>query len=334
MNRRSVVFAMAGLSSGLAAPAFVQPARAADALKVSAFAGASNLPIWTGLEKGFFAKEGVDPTLEITPGSIQLARDLHAGTIDLALTSIDNIVAYDEGQGEADLGGPAQFVALFGIDNGMLSLMASPEIATLADLKGKTLSVDALTTGYAFVQREILARNGFGPNDVTLVKVGGGAQRLEALLKGEQKGTLLNTPLDLIAEARGFRRLARARDVIGPYQGIAAATTRDVLARKRATIAAFTRGFHASIAFLAQPANREEAIHILMARMKGMERTAAERSYDKLLDPTDGMYRDLKINMAGFKTMLELRSSYASPAKPLNDPARYIDMDFLASALK
>ena len=334
MNRRAIVFVMAGLSSGLPAPAFIAPARAAEPLKVSAFAGASNLPIWTGLEKGFFAREGVEPTLEITPGSIQLARDLHEGKIDLALTSIDNIVAYDETQGEADLGGPANFVALFGIDNGMLSLMASPDIASIADLKGKKLSVDALTTGYAFVQREILARNGFAASDVTLVKVGGGAQRLEALLKGEQKGTLLNTPLDLIAEAKGFKRLMRARDVIGPYQGISAATTRDMLARKRDAIAAFTRGFYASIAYLAQPANREAAITTLMTHMKGMERVAAERAYDKLLDSTDGMYRDLKIDMAGFKTVLELRSRYGVPAKTLTDPARYIDTTFLATALK
>ena len=334
MNRRSVVLGMTGISASFAVHGVIGCARAADQLKVSAFAGASNLPIWAGQEKGLFAKENVEPILEITPGSIQLAQNLQAGKIDLALTSIDNIVAYDEGQGEADLGAPAHFVALFGIDNGMLSLMAAPDIASIADLKGKTLSVDALTTGYAFVQREILARNGFKDGDVTLVKVGGGAQRLEALLKGEQKATLLNSPLDVIAEAKGYKRLVRAKDVLGAYQGISAATTREMLAQKRSAIAAFTRGFKASIAWIAAPANRDEAINLLVAKMKGMERPAAERSYDKLLDPVDGMYRDLKIDMAGFKTVLELRSKYAQPARQLTDASRYIDMDFLASALK
>jgi hypothetical protein len=37
-----------------------------------------------------------------------------------------------------------------GGDNGFLSLVTQPDIKSYGDLKGKTLSVDALTTGYAF----------------------------------------------------------------------------------------------------------------------------------------------------------------------------------------
>jgi ABC-type nitrate/sulfonate/bicarbonate transport system substrate-binding protein len=332
MRRRS--FMLGASAATLVSPPAIIGARAADGLKISAFAGASNLPIWAGETKGFLATQGVEPTLQITPNSTQLARDLLAGTIDLALTSIDNIVAYDEGQGEVDLGAPANFVALFGVDNGMLHLMADKSINDVPSLKGKLLSVDAMTTGYAFVLREMLARNGVKEADVQWAKVGGGAQRLEGLLKGEQIATLLNSPLDLIAEARGFKRLLSARDMLGAYQGICAATTRDMLGRKAREIAAFTRGLYASIAWLGDTANREEAVGLLMTRMKGMERPAAEKSYDKLLDRKDGIYRDLKIDMAGLKTVLELRSRYASPPKPLTDSNKYIDAGFLAAALK
>ena len=41
-------------------------------------------------------------------------------------TAVDNAIAYNEGQGEADIGAPADFVALFGVDNGLLSVMAAP----------------------------------------------------------------------------------------------------------------------------------------------------------------------------------------------------------------
>jgi ABC-type nitrate/sulfonate/bicarbonate transport system substrate-binding protein len=332
-TRRNVVGGLA-LGAGVIAGVGRGLAQSESALRVVAFAGASNWPFWVGQEKGFFKREGVEVSLDLTPNSVELARNLHAGRYDLALTSVDNVVAYNEGQGEADLGGPADFVAIFGVDNGLLSVMAAPEVKSFADLKGKTVSVDAMTTGFAFVLRELLARNGLAENDVTFVRVGGGAQRLEALLKKEQAGTLLNTPLDLVAEAKGFNRLARARDELGAYQGIVAAMRRDTAQRMKPQAQAFIRGFHASVGWLADGANRDEAVGILTARMRGMERGAAERAYQRLLDPADGMYRDLRIDRDGLATVLRLRSAYAQPRKTLSDPSRHVDLSHLEGALK
>jgi ABC-type nitrate/sulfonate/bicarbonate transport system substrate-binding protein len=266
--------------------------------------------------------------LELTPNSVELAKNLHAGRYDLALTSVDNVVAYDEGQGEADLGGPADFVAIFGVDNGLLSVMAVPEVKSFAELKRKTLSVDAMTTGFAFVLREVLARNGVAESDVQIVRVGGGAQRLEALLKKEQAATLLNTPLDLVAEARGFSRLARTRDQLGAYQGIVGTMRRDTANRQRLRVEAFIRGFHTSVAWLADPANKDEAVTILVGRMRGMERPAAERAYQRLLDPVEGMYRELRMDREGITTILRLHSAYAQPRKLLSDPDQYVDLSY------
>ena len=313
--------------------ACVLPAAAAE-LKVVAFAGASNWPFWIGQEKGFFKKNGVETTLDITPNSVEMAKNLYAGRYDMALTAVDNIIAYDEGQGEAGLPDNAGFVALFGVDDGMLNVMARPGIASLKDLKGKTFSVDAMTTGFAFVQRELLKKNGMTDADVNWVKVGGGAQRLEALVKGEQDATLLNTPLDLAAEARGFTRLMRAKDELGgAYQGIVGAVKRETAPAKRAEIVGFIRGFRDSVGWLVDPANKEEALAIFQPRMK-MERPAAEKAYAALTDAKGGIYRDLKINPEGLKTVMALRSSYAEPRKTLSDASRYIDDSYLIEASK
>jgi ABC-type nitrate/sulfonate/bicarbonate transport system substrate-binding protein len=215
-----------------------------------------------------------------------------------------------------------------------LSLMAAPEISSFADLKGKTLSVDALTTGFAFVLRELLARNNVADGDVKIVRVGGGAQRLEALLKKEQDATIINTPLDLVLEARGYKRLAKAKEVLGSYQGIVGAARRDTAEQKRKEMEGFIRAFHQAVTWLGDPANKEDAISLLMARMKGMERPGAERAYQALLDPKEGIYRDLKVDREGVRTVLALRSKYAQPRKELSDPGRYIDESYLASALK
>jgi ABC-type nitrate/sulfonate/bicarbonate transport system substrate-binding protein len=47
-----------------------------------------------------------------------------------------------------------------GSDNGFLSIIGGKDVRSLGELKGRKLAVDALTTGYAFVLRELLARAG------------------------------------------------------------------------------------------------------------------------------------------------------------------------------
>ncbi len=300
-----------------------------DALRVVAFAGASNLPLWAGQAHGIFARHGLQVGVEITPNSKAMARDLYDRRCDLALTSVDNIVAYDEGQGEAELPGPADFVALFGVDDGMLNVMAAPDVADLAALAGRKVAVDAMSTGFAFVLREILGRAGIA-DTVEWVAVGGGALRLASLKAGEQAATLLNTPLDLAAEAVGFRRLARAEEAIGPYQGIVGAVRRGTAASRRATLVAFIRAFRDCLDWL--DANRDGAASLLAERLQ-MSPAVAALAAAALLDPALGIFRDLRVDEAGMRTVLALRTRYGNPASPLDDPAHYLDLSLRTEAL-
>ena len=297
-------------------------------LRIVAFAGAANWPLWAGLKEGLFAAEGIALDHALTPNSRAMARDLYTGKADLALTAIDNVVAYNEGQGEAELAGTADFVAVMGVDDGMLSLMAAPEIGNIADLKGRTVSVDAMSTGFAFVLRELVAGI-----DVRYARVGGGKERLAALLAGEQSATLLNAPLDLIAEGTGFKRLARASDALGAYQGIVAAVRRAWAAEHRDLVVAFIRAFHAALDWLAAPENRHAAILLLRAHMSALTPALAERAHAALLDPASGIARDLAVNVEGVATVLRLRGAHGAAAEALGDPARYIDDSFRLNAL-
>jgi ABC-type nitrate/sulfonate/bicarbonate transport system substrate-binding protein len=295
-------------------------------LNVVAFAGASNLALWAGQKHGVFARHGLEIALSLTPNSKAMASDLYAGRFDLALTAVDNIVAYDEGQGEVELPGPADFVAWLGVDDGMLNVMAAPDVADIAALRGRHVAVDAMTTGFAFVLRDILGRAGVA-DAVEWVAVGGGAQRLAALVEGAQAATLLNTPLDLAAEAKGFRRLARAQDAVGPYQGIVAASRRGVLAEKRAAFVAFARAFRETLALL--DADHAGAAAILVDNAK-MPPPVAARAVTALLDPVRGIIRDLSISDDGLRTVLRLRSHFTG--KQLDDPSRYLDPSIRAEA--
>lgn len=314
------------LTAGLAVCApLIAHAQAVTPLRVVAFAGASNWPMWIAEAKGFFAAERLGATLAITPNSRQMATDVFDGAYDIALTSFDNVVAYVEGQGEASLSGAADFAAFMGVDDGMLSVMGTDDVASLQALKGRTLGVDAMTTGFAFVLRHMLTTSGFAPRDIVFAAIGGGAQRLQALNERRIAGTLLNAPLDLMAEAQGARRLADARAVIGPYQGICGMARRAWLARNAGRARSFAVAFGGAVRWLTDPINKAEAIGIMRERLPDLTPELAERIHARLTDRARGIRRDLAIDRAGVETVLRLRGAYAEPRRELTDPDRYID---------
>ena len=115
-----------------------------------------------------------------------------------------------------------------GGDNGFLRLVTVPDVTSYAALRGKALTVDARTTGYAFVLQKMLQLGGLGEGEYELVKVGGVLARFEDLMQRNHSGTLLLSPFEVAAEAKGFHVLNSAIDAFGGhYQGLVAATRRE-----------------------------------------------------------------------------------------------------------
>jgi ABC-type nitrate/sulfonate/bicarbonate transport system substrate-binding protein len=168
---------------------------------------------------------------------------LIAGKFDIAMTAIDNVVAYMEGQGEAPVSTTPDLFAFTGGDNGLLSLVTVPEVKIYQDLKGRTLSVDAMTTGYAFVLFDLLKRNGLNQGDYKVEKAGGVLARWEALKAHKQDGTLLLTPFDILAKAAGYNVLQYAIDVYGHYQGLSGATRRSWARDNSSKLEAYVHGY-------------------------------------------------------------------------------------------
>ena len=321
------VVAIAGLVSA--------PVRAQELpqVTVNVFPGGFNWPNFVARDKGFFERNGIRVTLQFTPNSVAQTRGLSEGKFDIAMTAVDNIVAYVEGQGEAPIGPQPEFFAFMGSDSGFLSLVAAPDIKKFSDLTGKTLSVDARTTGYAFVLFEMLARNGLKEGDYSIERVGGTVQRWNALREGKQSGTLLSAPFNLVAQEQHFIELGKATNVIGPYQANVAATRRSWARQNKSSVIAFVRGYVQAIDWLFDKMNREEAVGILMKNVPDMSPSLAQRSYDELINSTDSFSRNGRVNLDGLRTVLALRSRYAEPQKKLDDPLKYYDPSYYDSAI-
>jgi ABC-type nitrate/sulfonate/bicarbonate transport system substrate-binding protein len=309
-------------------------AKPRSSLTLNVFPGGFNWPSFAALDKGFFAANGLEVTLQPTPNSVAQMTGLATGAFDVAMTAVDNIVAYVEGRGEAPIGPQPDFFAFMGSDNGFLSLVAHPEIKRIDDLRGKTLSVDARTTGYAFVLLDMLRRGGLAESDYQIVKVGGMVQRWDALRDGKQDATLLSAPYDILADAQGFNRVVRATTMIGRYQGNVAAAKRSWATTHVEEVVGFIRAYVTAIDWLYDAANRDEAVRILTRHLPRMPSALAQRSYDLLLDREEGFFRRGKIDLDGLETVLQLRSRHAEPKAVLTDPARYYDPTYHGMAMR
>jgi ABC-type nitrate/sulfonate/bicarbonate transport system substrate-binding protein len=323
---------MVGSAAATAAGAHAQ-AQSLQTLRVIVFPGGFNLPLWAAERQGFFEQNGLRVIVTPTPNSTFQMQGLAEGRFDIAMTALDNVVAYQEGQGEAKIPDNPDMFAFMGSDNGFLSLVGAQGIKSIQELKGKTLSVDAMTTGYAFVLRELLARNGIAESDVAFERAGGALSRFQELLKGSHDATILITPFDLLATQKGHTQLARAAEHLGAYQGVVAAARRSWAREYPAAVTGFIRAYRAGVQFLYDPGNREVAEALLVANMRTMTPQLARQSLQVLLHPHSGFYKDAAIDMKGAATVLALRSKYGEPRKKLSDPEKYVDLSYYAQAV-
>jgi ABC-type nitrate/sulfonate/bicarbonate transport system substrate-binding protein len=301
-------------------------------LSVIVFPGGFNLPLWAGIQQGFHARRGLSLALHLTTGSMEQLSGLIRGEWDLGLTGFDNVVAYQEGQGEANIDRAPDLFAFMGGDDAFLRFVVQKDIAGYADLKGKTLSVDALTTGFAFVLRKMLALNGVAEGDVAFERAGGVMQRWEALKAGKHAGTLLITPFELIAQKLGMRLLQSARDVFPRYQGLVGVARRSWAAANGDALTAFIRAHLESLLWLHDRANKAAACAILTEKVPNMSVELASATYDELLKLPGGFEPKARLDQEGLKVVLALRSEYGRPPKTLTDPARYIDLSYYERA--
>jgi len=301
-------------------------------LNVIVFPGGFNLPLWAAERQGFFEQNGIRVALTPTPSSTFQIQGLAEGRFDIAMTAIDNVVAYQEGQGEAKIPDDPDLFAFMGADNGFLSLVGGRGIKSVGELRGRKLSVDAMTTGYAFVLRELLAKNGIAESDVTFERAGGALSRFQELIKGSHAGTILVTPFDLLAMEKGHAQLARAADELGAYQGVVAAARRSWARQNEASVVGYARAWRSGVRFLYESANREVAEALLVANVPAMTPQLARQSLQVLLDERRGFFKDPAVDMKGLATVLALRSKYGEPRKLLSDPMRYVDATYVKNA--
>jgi ABC-type nitrate/sulfonate/bicarbonate transport system substrate-binding protein len=295
-------------------------------LNVIAFPGAPNLPTFAAIEQGYFAEAGLEVLLATTQSSISQFQRFGAGEFDIAFTAFDNVVAYREGQGAAKLDPLPDFRVLAGATQIGLSVVAAPEINAAADLAGKTLALDAVSTGFAFVLYDLLARLGLPQGAYEAAPVGATPERWAAVKAGTHAATITIEPFTSLAKAAGFKVLAESRDAFPVYQGGVVAGRRDWVEAHEAETTAFLAAYLRGVRWVLDPANREAAAELLMRRMPEIKPGVVAAVLDSVLSPQTGLTPDGEILPEGMRAVLDLRSRYGSPGAELTDIDRYLQL--------
>lgn len=296
-------------------------------IRVIAFPGAPNLPTFAAIEKGFFAEEGLNVTVETTPNSVYQFEKFAAGAFDIAFTAFDNVVAYSEGQGAVQLAEDPGFKVILGATQLELSFVVAPDVQSYADLKGRSIALDALSTGFAFVLYDMLAKGGLSEGDYEFAAVGATPQRWQSVKAGEHAGTLTIEPFTSIAKKSGFNVLGTSTALYDSYQGGIVAARQGWARDNADSVKAFIRGYLKGLDWTLDAANRKEAEALLVEKMPQIQPSAVNPVMASLLSARSGLTPGGGILRDGMARVLELRSRYGSD-RPLTDVDRYLDLSF------
>jgi ABC-type nitrate/sulfonate/bicarbonate transport system substrate-binding protein len=155
-------------------------------------------------------------------------------------------------------------------------------------------------------------------------------QRWEDLRAGGHAATMLSGPYDLIAEAAGFRVLARAPDVIGRYQGNVAAARRSWAAAHPDQVSGFITAYVSAVRWLQMPEHRTAAVETLVRHVPGMSEPLALASATIL---PGGFFPDGRISREGAQTVLDLRRRHLPGSRALPDLGLYLDERYREAAI-
>jgi NitT/TauT family transport system substrate-binding protein len=251
-------------------------AGAADKLRVGkavpeAF---SFVPLDVGIRQGFFKKHGLDVESIAFAGDAKLQQAMAADGIDLALGS---------GPGMAFIakGSPVKAIAAMAGPPLLLAIVVRPDgPKTVADLKGKKVSVSTAGSLTYWLVSETSRRQGWGPKGIDIQPMGQMPGQIVALKRGDIDGVIMDIGNAFELEKKGEGRiLVRFGDIRDFIIHVIFATNK-AIAQRPEDLRNFLKGWFETIAYMRT--HKAETVKIA-ADVMNKDDEIAGRTYDELM---------------------------------------------------
>jgi len=181
--------------------------------------GGQYINLFAAKELGIFEKHGLDVTLNQINSSSQAVASLRSRSVDVA-TGPAGVIFDAIAKGVSDF-------TVFGecMPSTVLEIWVQPNIKSVKDLVGKTISSTNPNSLGDLMIGVWLARNGIKKSDVNVVYLGGLGNLISAMKANKTEATLILPPLGEQLIPSGQKRLGDLRDITYSNQGWAATKT-------------------------------------------------------------------------------------------------------------
>jgi NitT/TauT family transport system substrate-binding protein len=173
------------------------------------------------------------------------------------------------------------------VDRPLIDLVGSPEIRSIAELRGKTVGISSRGGLHDVSMRSILVQSGVDPSQVTVLTVGAQGSMFGALKAGRIAAGLLNPPHNFIAYREGLKNLAFAGNHVRlPSTGLV--TMKETLERSPEQARRMIRALSEARAFARE--NKPATLGVLkrFLRLEDEELIAKIYDYHQQAETPDG----------------------------------------------
>jgi NitT/TauT family transport system substrate-binding protein len=266
---------------------------------------------------GLFKKNGLEVDLVYIQGSPILTTAMVSGQVPMAFLGGAALIA-------SAVGGADTVYLACGINTLYWRFFTTPDIKTIADLKGKKLGVTTIGSQEDSVIRYILRERGLvADRDFAVVAVGGAPTRLAALSKGVIHGSTFIPPQDIAAERLGLHPLIDMSK-LGLYNpGSCFASTKTFIKTNRDTVMKVMKTFVEGLKYYKE--NREFVLNVTAEFAQNRDPNVLNPTYEVVTRYQD---RVPYVNMKGVEFMLRTLESRDARAKAF-DPNTVVDSSFI-----
>jgi NitT/TauT family transport system substrate-binding protein len=278
---RSAIGRFVGMLASLVVAAGVPNARGAETLTMvtTGKGSAQQWPIFIAIAQGYMAQQGVTLDLVAASSTAAAMQQLAAGSAHIGSGGLtDPLRAIDKGAP----------ISLLRVETQVppYSLWAKPAIRSVADLRGKLISIGGAKDITRIYLERTLTPNGVRPGEYDMIFAGTTVARFAALSSGAVDAAILVPPASFRARSGGFSLVADVADYVRdlPFTGYAA--NRDWARTHKALLSGFLVAIARGVVWFYKDENRAGAIDVLV-KESGSIKQDVEMTYD--------YYRTLRI---------------------------------------
>jgi len=231
------------------------------------------IPLDVGAAQGIWAKYGLDVEISGLGGDAKLQQALASNSVEFGLGSGPSMSF-------AVKGSPVVAVAAFAGEPRNISVVvaANSSIKTVADLKGKLLSVTTLGSLTDWLVHRLSVQEGWGTDGVRTVALGGTDASMPALKTAQIDGIMAQTEAGYTLEERGDARILFGMEKYAPkFHAHVVFARKDIVASNPDLVKRFLQGFFASVAFM--KTHKEETSKVA-EQVLGQSPQVASKTYD------------------------------------------------------